>query len=182
MPGIEDWARQNKTPLIIGGLALGGIVIYSLSKRGSATTASSNQVTLSTLHDDLTSIDKRLSEENSYLSSSASYSPLDAFTSGNSGTTYENQNYHPTITETNTSNTSSSGASVAPGSKTTGTTTGTQVIPTHSGGTTFGGTKPPGVFGPIHGNVGTGPGDFEPVFAGLQFGYGGDSSDYAGLN
>lgn len=73
MPTLQEWFTQHKTAVYVGAGATGIIVFVILSRQNNNKKPAA---TLDTLHNDLTSIDKRLQAENSYLSSSASMSPL----------------------------------------------------------------------------------------------------------
>ena len=73
MPTFQEWFNQHKTAIYVGMGATGVIVFVILSRQGSS---GKPRATLDTIDADLQSIDKRLQAENSYLSSSASMSPL----------------------------------------------------------------------------------------------------------
>jgi len=181
MADLGEWAKQNKVPLIVGGVVLGGILIYAFRKNNSTSTSSSSQVTLSTLHNDLQNIQNELMMENSYLSSGSSQSPLvPSIDYSDMASAYQR---HDSVASSSPAASSSSNGTTSSGTATLGAPVspiapGTKTTATTSSGGTVTPTKTTGL--PL--TVGAGPGDFESVFSGLQFGYAGDASDYAGLN
>lgn len=180
---IQSWAKQNKVPLIIGGGVLGAIVLYSLSKRNTvASSSTDNSVTLATLHSDLQSIDNRLQQENSYLSSGSSMSPLvpsiDISDSFSMAPEYETNISAPHV------------SSPAPGHKHTAVAARTASARPHgllqpSGRHSPGPQPSPRPFGgpiPPEPGTGMGPGDYLAYWYGGSFNFPGDASDFYGLN
>lgn len=186
MVELQAWAKQNKVPLLIGGGVLGLIVVYSLSKRNTtAASSTDNSVTLATLHSDLQSIDNRLQQENSYLSSGSSMSPLvpsiDISDSFSMAPEYESNVSAPHV------------SSPAPGHKHTAVAARTASARPHGllqpsgrhspgplpGHEPFGGPIPPEK---SPGGEGMGPGDYLAYWYGGSFNFPGDASDFYGLN
>jgi len=109
MPTLTDVYENNKVLFWGGGILAGGIIFFVIQSQKAP-----QGTTLETLHLDLQDIDRRLAEENAYLSSSASMSPVSPEIDIGSIGAQEYESSSSTTEDATTAATSSSKSTSAP--------------------------------------------------------------------
>jgi len=162
MPTLTEVYENHKVLFWAGGIGLGALVFFTLQSQ-----RTTQGITLATLHTDLQDIDKRLSEENSYLSSSAIISPVSPEIDIGSIGAQESSGIH-SIKPPITSGVHKKASSDVKHKK----ESSDHKHKKHGKG-------PEDYLAPM----GRGPGDFEMIYGSVgSLGFPGDQTDYWGLN